>query len=135
MKKVKMVVVVMVITWAICLGNTVKAQDEAFNLDQLNMMRDFISMMNEYLSVSAKWVNSLKDDDLSIYLIAESMKEIYEQKGEKTKVIPELRKLAEQNKDRKVVHKAILFKIKDIYKDNKEYDKALEVLWEIAAIK
>ena len=135
MKKVKIVVVAVCVSLAVCLGNTVKAQEEELALEQLNMMRDFISMMNEYLSMSSKWVNSLKDEDLTIYLVAESMTEIYEKKGSKADAIPALRKLAEQHKDKKVVQKAILFKIKDIYKDNQDYDKALAVLQEISAIK
>lgn len=135
MKSIKSMVLVTVVSLVICLGNTVKAQDPDAAMEQLDMMRNFLSMMNEYLNISQKFVNCLKDDDLSVFLVAESMIELHEKKGAKLNAIPDLRKLADQYKDRNVVRKAILFKIKDIYKDNQQFDKAMEVLWEIAAIK
>lgn len=135
MKKIKTIVGVAVISVMFLAGSNLQAQDEAFNLDQLNMMRDFISLMSEYLTVANKFVTNLKDDDISVYLIAESMTEIYEKKGSKADAIPALRKLAEKNKGNKVAYKAILFKIKDIYKENQEYDKALAVLVEVSDVK
>lgn len=135
MKKLRTMVGVVIISLAVFAGNNLQAQDEAFNLDQLNMMRDFIALMSEYLTVANKFVTNLKDDDISVYLIAESMTEIYEKKSSKMDAIPELRKLAEKNKENKVAYKAVLFKIKDIYKENQEFDKALAVLVEISDVK
>lgn len=133
MKKVKMMAMAIAIT--VFAGNSLKAQDEAFDLDQLNMMRDFMSLMSEYLTVANKFVTNLKDDDISVYLIAESMTEIYEKKGSKADAIPALRILAEKNRGNKVAYKAVMFKIKDIHKENNELDKALAVLVEISDLK
>lgn len=134
MKAIKVILSVAVICFSLLLGCNAQAEDDDSDLDQLEIMSDFLEMMNEYLNFSKKFVDCLKDEDLSIYLIAESITEIYEKKGSKSDAIPDLRKLAAKKKKNKVAYKAILFKIKDIYKDNKEYDKALGVLQEIADI-
>ncbi len=101
---------------------------EGVKVQQIVMMKNFIEILNNYMTVSEKWVTMLKKEDMAIYFAADSIAEIYKQKGEPLGAIPKLRALAEK---KPVARKAILFKIKDIYKDAQKYNDALKVLEEI----
>ena len=103
----------------------------AASVQQMTMMKSFIEVMRDYMAVSRQWVKMMKDDDMVIYFVAESTAEIFKAKGAPLDAIPELRALAAKCYGNPVAKKAIMFKIKDIYKEAQKYDEALKVLKEI----
>ncbi|MCF6177229.1 MAG: hypothetical protein L3J71_15845 [Victivallaceae bacterium] len=129
MKKIVMMSV-MVVLMALN-GSSLFAGKASAKTEQLAVVTQYLNLMKDYLTLSDKWMTMVKDDDTAVFLAADSIANIYKEKGNKAAAIPRLRKLLKKYKSQKVVCRAILFKIKDIYKDEKEYDKALKVLDEI----
>jgi tetratricopeptide (TPR) repeat protein len=130
MKK-KVIVLAMIVLTVTVFCNPLSAGAFKAKDGDLKVINQYLALMGNYLNIADKWVSMVKDDDTAVYLAVESLVEIYKEQGDKRKAIPKLRSLLNKYKSRKTVCRAILFKIKDIYKDNKEYDKALKVINEI----
>ena len=101
----------------------------------LSTINQFIELMGGYLDISEQWMKLVEDDDFVIYLVAEGITEVYEAKGDPAGAVPELEKLADQFKGRPRVATAIRFKLRDLYKDSGQLDKALDELHAIQASK
>lgn len=129
MKFLKLKIVAIGLVLMLGTAGTVSAQEiNPEQQEQLEMMQEFISLLQNYLNVADKYTTMLKNQDIAIYMVAESMTELYEKKGDKELAIPKLEKLLEKYKSRPVVRRAILFKIKDIYKDKGKTNEALATL-------
>ena len=99
----------------------------------LTTINQFIDVMDGYLDVTDKWMKLVEDEDSVIYLVAEGVAEVYEAKGDAVGAIPELEKMVEKYKSRPRVTTAIRFKLRDLYKESGQYDKALKELHAILA--
>ena len=99
----------------------------------LTTINQFIDVMDGYLDVTDKWMKLVEDEDSVIYLVAEGISEVYEEKGDAVGAIPELEKMVEKYKSRPRVTTAIRFKLRDLYKESGQYDKALKELHAILA--
>lgn len=106
----------------------VTAEPNAEEMAQVAMMKSFLGVMKEYTELAGNWMKLLEDQDAVAFLVAEGIAEIYEQKGDKRKALPELRKLLETPGLGEPGKRAIRFKIRDIYKEAGMHDEALTEL-------
>ncbi len=91
-------------------------------------MDQFLALMQNYLGVSEHWVEMASRESTAIYLAIEGIVEIYEQRGDKAKAIPHLKRVLEKNDDNQTVRNAIRFKLRDLYKETGQMTEALEEL-------
>lgn len=108
-------------------ASPLQAQSRA-EVEQVEMMTRFINLLSTYLDVADHWVEMLSQREKAIYLAAEGIKELYENKGNKLDAVPHLRKIAQRYPGNRVIQAVIHFEIRDIYKDSGQPDKALEEL-------
>lgn len=95
--------------------------------------QQFLAMMEHYLDLSDKWVEMLSSEERAIFLAIEGITEIYEERGEKAAAIGHLRQLLERHKGNQTVRNAVHFKLRDIYRETGQSDKALAELDRIVA--
>jgi hypothetical protein len=96
--------------------------------EELAAIQQFVTLMKDYLDVSEFWMTMLSEPDLAAFLVAEGITEIYEEKGDKAGAIPELEKMLVKYEKNATVVRAIRFKLRDIYKETGQTDKALSQL-------
>lgn len=87
----------------------------------------FLGMVQAYLGVLERMGQFSADPRAALLLAQNSMKEIYEQKGQKAEAVAELRKILD-GLDDPAVRTAVRFAIADIYKETGQRDRALEEL-------
>lgn len=97
----------------------------------IEAMKNFLSLMDQYLNISGRWVEMISNEDEAVFLAVEGIVEIYEQKGNKMDAVPALREIMKNYPNNRKIRTAIQFKIRDILKDNGKYDEALKVLLDI----
>jgi hypothetical protein len=85
-----------------------------------------------YLAVLERMGQVSSDPRATLLLAQNSIKEIYEQKGQKAQAVPELRKILQDLED-PAVRTSVRFAIADIYKETGKTDLALEELRLIVA--
>jgi len=95
---------------------------------ELETAKQFLGVMQGYLEVSKQWMQHLEDPDMVVFLATEGIVEAYEEKGDKMGAVPELQDLLEKYGNNRVIRTAIRFKLRDLYKDSGQFDKALEEL-------
>ena len=93
---------------------------------ELGVANQFIDLIGNYLDVSEHWMKLIEDEDLVIFLVAEGIAEVYKEKGEANDAIPELEEMAQRFADRPRVATAIHFKLRDLYKESGDWEKALK---------
>jgi predicted negative regulator of RcsB-dependent stress response len=98
---------------------------------QIEKIQSFLDLYGNYLNVSEKWVQMVSAKETTVYLVMEKTVEIYEEKGEEAKAVPELRKLLSKYGGNATIRNMIHFKIAEIYKDTGQTTEALD---ELAAI-
>jgi hypothetical protein len=87
----------------------------------------FLDVVQAYLGVIERMGQFSADPRAALLLAQNSIKEIYEQKGQKGEAVTELRKILE-GLDDPAVRTAVRFAIADIYKETGQRDRALEEL-------
>jgi hypothetical protein len=87
----------------------------------------FLGMVEAYLGVLERMGQFSADPRAALLLAQNSIKEVYEQKGQKGEAVGELRKILE-GLDDPAVRTAVRFAIADIYKETGQRDRALEEL-------
>jgi tetratricopeptide (TPR) repeat protein len=87
----------------------------------------FLGVVQCYLTVLERMGQFSADPRAALLLAQNSMKEIYEQKGQKAEAVSELRKILD-GLDDPAVRTAVRFAIADIYKETGQKDRALEEL-------
>lgn len=118
-----------IIVFAMCGSFSLRAgEDVEKQQGEIKMMTQFVDMIGAYLDVQRKWKTALDDKDMTLVIAMEALVELHESKGDKLKAIPDLQKMLAKYKDNDTIRKAILFKMKDVYKDSGDPDKALDVL-------
>jgi len=108
-------------------GNT---QQGAFDP---NAPDQFIALMKEYLSMGERWVQMAGKSDSAAYLAIEGIAEIYEQRGAKAQAIPHLRRLLDAEATTATVRTLLRFKLRDLYNETGQSEKALAELDHILA--
>lgn len=91
-------------------------------------IQSFLDLYGNYLTVSEKWVEMVSTKETTVYLVSEKIVDIYKEKGEKVKAVPELRKLLSKYGGNATIRNMIHFKIAEIYKDTGQATKALDEL-------
>jgi hypothetical protein len=84
----------------------------------------FLGIVQSYLELLDKMGRISQDPRMSLLMAQNSIKDLYEQKGQKAEAVPELRKILEGVEDPSV-RTAVRFTIADIYKETGQRDKAL----------
>lgn len=87
----------------------------------------FLGVVQSYLSVLERMGQFSADPRAALMLAQNSIKEVYEQKGQKAEAVSELRKILD-GLDDPAVRTALRFAIADIYKETGQKDRALEEL-------
>jgi hypothetical protein len=87
----------------------------------------FLGVVQAYMGVLERMGQFSADPRAALLLAQNSIKEIYEQKGQKGEAVTELRKILE-GLDDPAVRTAVRFAIADIYKETGQRDRALEEL-------
>lgn len=101
--------------------------------DEAPQMARFIGLMDSYLALSDRWVGMLEQPDRAVFLAIEGITEIYEKSGRKAEAIPHLEAILERHPDDQAVRNAVRFKLRDLYKETGQADKALAELDRIVA--
>jgi len=96
--------------------------------EDMQQMDQFLALMKSYLGVSDQWVEMNSQRETVIFLAIEGIVEIYEQRGERAKAIPHLRKILDKNRDNQTVRNAVHFKLRDLYKETGRTQEALDEL-------
>ena len=101
------------------------AHDEA---GEAAAMEQFLGTMQQYLDLSDQFVDMMQSEESTVFMALEGITEIYEEKGDKFAAIEHLERLLERYKDNRTVRNFIHFKLRDLYKERGQADKALAVL-------
>lgn len=88
----------------------------------------FINLMHDYLDLGQQWVSMAETPSASAYLAIEGIVEIYEQRGAKPQAIGHLNRLLTGGRTTPVVETLIRFKLRDLYNETRQGDKALAEL-------
>ena len=94
--------------------------DEPDPAKMLGLMQSYLGLLDRMSQVSS-------DPRSALMLAQNSMKEVYEQKGQKGEAVAELRKILDGLED-PAVRTAVRFAIADLYKETGQREKALEEL-------
>ena len=91
----------------------------------------FVALMSNYLSLADQVVSIANRQDAAIFLALEGIFEIYEHRRDSPGAIPHLNRILETHAKDRVVRNLVRFKLRDIYKETGQMDKALEQLEKI----
>ncbi len=94
---------------------------------------EFIALMRDYLSVGERWVAMVSENESRAYLAIEGIIEIYEGRGAKADAIGHLRRLLDDRSTSPTVRTLLRFKLRDLYNETGQGDKALAELDRVLA--
>ena len=116
---------------AIVAGSLVTADDALGSGDDIAAMEQFLSITGRYLEISDQFVEMLSSRERAVFLAVEGITEIYEDRGEKAAAIQHLEGLLEKYGDKQTVRNSIRFKLRDLYRETGQAQKALDELDQI----
>ncbi|TDJ34631.1 MAG: tetratricopeptide repeat protein [Gammaproteobacteria bacterium] len=93
----------------------------------------FLDTMVKYLEITDRYVTLASEPAAAVFFAMEGIVELYEQRGETAQAIPHLERLLEQNAGNPVVENIVRFKLRDLYRDTGQGNKALAQLDRIFA--
>ena len=88
----------------------------------------FLDTMVKYLEITDRYVALASEPAAAVFFAMEGIVELYEQRGETAQAIPHLERLLEQNSGNPVVENIVRFKLRDLYRDTGQGNKALAQL-------
>ncbi|MEM9533373.1 MAG: hypothetical protein AAGA23_20795 [Pseudomonadota bacterium] len=88
----------------------------------------FVALMDQYLSLAEKVVATADRREAAVFMALEGIFEVYEQRRDAQGAIRHLTGILERHPNDRVVRNLVRFKLRDIYKEIGELDKALEQL-------
>ncbi len=88
----------------------------------------FVSLMSQYLDLANQVVDVAEHDEAAIFLAIEGIFEIYEKRRDAPGAVKHLQGILDNHGSNRVVRNLVRFKLRDIYKETGEMDKALEQL-------
>ncbi len=99
-----------------------------FNPVQAQERQEFLDTMVKYLEITDRYVALASEPAAAVFFAMEGIVELYEQRGETAQAIPHLERLLEQNSGNPVVENIVRFKLRDLYRDTGQGNKALAQL-------
>ena len=94
---------------------------------------DFLETVNSYLEVSERYVSLADRKEAAIFFAVEGIVEIHEDRGEQAAAIPMLTSILDQYPDNQTVRNVVRFKLRDLYRDTGQAEKALGELQQVIA--
>ena len=97
----------------------------------LTMAQDeerFVSLMTQYLSLAGSLVETAERPEAAVFMAIEGIFEVYEQRRDAPNAVKHFERLLAKHGDNRTVRNLIRFKLRDIYKETGQQDKALEQL-------
>ncbi len=91
-------------------------------------MDHFVTLMSKYLSLADQVVSVANRQDAAIFLAIEGIFEVYEQRKDAPGAVRHLNRILETHAQDRTVRNLVRFKLRDIYKETGQMDKALEQL-------
>ncbi len=88
----------------------------------------FVALMTQYLLLAGTVVDIAERPESAIFLAIEGIFEVYEQRRDAPSAIKHFERLLRDHGDKRTVRNLIRFKLRDIYKETGQQDKALEQL-------
>lgn len=88
----------------------------------------FLDTMVKYLEITDRYVGLASEPAAAAFFAIEGIVELYEQRGETAQAIPHLERLLEQNSGNPVIENIVRFKLRDLYRDTGQGQKALAEL-------
>ena len=88
----------------------------------------FVDLMNQYLALGNAVVDTAERPEAAIFLAIEGIFEVYEQRRDAPNAIQHFERLLREHGENQTVRNLIRFKLRDIYKETGQSDKALEQL-------
>ena len=88
----------------------------------------FVTLMNNYLDLVNSVVDSAERPEAAVFMAIEGIFEVYEQRRDAPSAVRHLEGLLAEHGDNRTVRNLIRFKLRDIYKETGQQDKALEQL-------
>ena len=99
-----------------------------FNPVQAQERQEFLDTMVKYLEITDRYVALASEPAAASFFAIEGIVELYEQRGQKAQAIPHLERLLEQSSGNPVVENIVRFKLRDLYRDTGQGDRALAEL-------
>jgi len=96
--------------------------------NKVDETQQFVALMSQYLTLTDQAVNVAKSPDASVFLAIEGIYEIYEQRRDAPGAVKHLVRLLDQYGSNQAVRNMIRLKLRDIYKETNDAEKALEQL-------
>ena len=93
----------------------------------------FMDLMDSYLQVAQRWVQMAETREAAVFFAIEGITEIYEARGELRNAGPHLEQILEKYGQNRTLRAMIRFKLRDIYNETEQHDKALQQLEAIIA--
>ncbi len=93
----------------------------------------FVALMNDYLTLANKMVDAAEKPQAAIFMAIEGIYEVYEQRRDAPGAVRHLSEILDNHPNDRVVRNLVRFKLRDIYKETGEADKALEQMDKIIA--
>ena len=88
----------------------------------------FVDLMNQYLALGNAVVDTAERPEAAIFLAIEGIFEVYEQRRDAPNAIQHFERMLKDYGENQTVRNLIRFKLRDIYKETGQSDKALEQL-------
>jgi len=88
----------------------------------------FLDTMDRYLTISERYISLASEPTAAIYFAVEGISEIYEDRGEKAQAIPHLERLLKAHKGNLAAANIIRLKLRDLYRETGQAQKALDQL-------
>lgn len=94
---------------------------------------EFIGLMESYLEVAHRWIQMAETREAAVFFAIEGITEIYEERGELRDAGPHLERILEKYGENRTLRTMIRFKLRDIYNQTDQHEKALQQLEEVIA--
>ena len=93
-----------------------------------NEQEDFLQLMNQYLALSNAVVDTAARPEAAVYIAIEGIFEVYEQRRDAPSAVQHFERMLKEYGDNQTVRNLIRLKLRDIYKETGQTDKALQQL-------
>lgn len=93
-----------------------------------NEQEDFLQLMNQYLALSNAVVDTAARPEAAVYIAIEGIFEVYEQRRDAPSAVQHFERMLNEYGDNQTVRNLIRLKLRDIYKETGQTDKALQQL-------
>ena len=88
----------------------------------------FLALMNSYLTLGNTVVDTAERPEAAVFLAIEGIFEVYEKRRDAPGAVKHFERLLEEHGENLTVRNLIRLKLRDIYKETGQTDKALEQL-------